>query len=194
MNIFVQVLNYFTIQEVFLATIIYFGGYALAPTVCYKNIRLLTGYPLWVQSRLEHFLKKNKSNWQLFAVLLLTNCLPLLLVLFSALIPVVPFVLAGWLGLKLGIIAYKTLEGEMFFSSLINPVAIFELPAFFITLALAFNFNLQQLGVVSPYVVAQVTFGQHLAGFLLLAVPLLSFSSLLELLVVRLNQKAEQDQ
>jgi len=172
------------------SALLFFIGYALAPTVYYKEINWLVKYPMWIVNWLDSFAKKNWKPVFLFGFLFALNTLSLMIDLLSAIVPVLPFIFAIWTGLNIGIVTYHTLEGHYYFTALFNPVAFFELPAAFITFAMAFQYNLSNLGITSISKVTwqDISFQRYLFLFLVIVLPILLMAGIIETYLIHISR------
>jgi len=179
--------------QIFIFSIlIFFIGYGLAPTAYYKNINWLIAYPMWLSGKLEHLSKKSWNPYLLFLFLLSVNSVSLFLTLLSGLLPILPFAFAAWTGLNIGVVTYHTLKGQLFYTALINPVAMFELPAAFLTFTMAFQNNLSLLNI-TIIEITPATFGAYINLFFWLVIPLLILAGILETFLIIYARKFEND-
>lgn len=176
-----------------ISVLIFFLGYALAPTACYKKINVLTVYPLWLAKKMEELSQKTWNPFVLFFFLLSMNSLSLFLSLLSGLVPILPFLFAVLTGLNLGVVTYHTFKGQYYYAALLNPVAFFELPAAFLTFTLAIQFNLMLLPQ-SVITIPMHSFQTYLNIFVLVVIPLLLIAGILETLLIIYAQKMETDE
>lgn len=178
--------------------LVFFIGYGLAPTAYYKKINWLIAYPMWLSERLERLSKKSWNPYLLFLFLLSVNSISLFLTLLSGLLPILPFLFAAWTGLNIGVVTYHTLKGQLFYTALINPVAMFELPAAFLTFTMAFQYNLSLLNA-TIIEITSATFNNYINLFFSLVVPLLMIAGILETFLIiyarkfENNDKSEED-
>lgn len=185
-------LNLINIQ-IFLSSILFFFiGYALAPTAYYKKVTWLTAYPLWIARKLEAWSKKKWNGYVLFLFLFALNSLSLTINFLSGWAPLLPAVFAVWTGLNVGLVTYHTLKGHFYFASLLNPVALFELPAAFISFTLAIQFNLSRLSLHVIDLPA-VGFGVYMNLFLITVIPLLIISGIIEAAFIIWTQKINDE-
>ncbi|MBN1406966.1 MAG: hypothetical protein JW956_04220, partial [Calditrichaceae bacterium] len=70
-------LDLINLQVFFISILVFFVGYAFAPTAYFKNIKWLTTYPLWISNKLERLAKINWNPIILFLFLLLLNSISL---------------------------------------------------------------------------------------------------------------------
>ena len=109
--------------------ILFFIGYSFAPTAYFKKIKWLLWYPFLIISLIDKYFKKDMAAPIIFLVLLFLNSLSLFVNLLSAYGVILPFIFCIYLGLNIGIVMYHSLDGKYYYLSLFNPVALFELPA-----------------------------------------------------------------
>jgi hypothetical protein len=185
---FLSALELVNIQVFIFSALIFMIGYALAPTVNYKKINWLMVFPLWMEALLEKIIEKKWNSFIMFLLILLLNSISLLFDLFSGVLLFVPLLMALWMGLNIGIITYKMLNGHFFYSALFNPVSLFELPAAFITLTFAFQLNLAAINS-SLISLENVSFSLYFNAFLTLVIPLIALSALIETIALQLNKK-----
>jgi hypothetical protein len=185
---FISSLKLINLQVFLFSALVFMVGYALAPTVHYKNIKWLTAYPLWMEKVLEKLLGKKWNSILMFLFIFILNLLSLFIDLLSGLVLFVPLIMALWMGLNIGIITYNMLNGRFFYSALFNPVSMFELPAAFIALSLAFQLNLASLGsTLIP--IEKISFSLYFNAFLSLVVPLLALSGIIETFALHISKK-----
>lgn len=164
-------------------------GYTLAPLIYHKEIRWLLAFPLWVAAKLEKWSQKQISFPVLLVFIFTVNSLSLLADFYSGKITGLPLVFAIWTGINIGVVTFHTLKGKFYFSALFNPVALLELPAVFITFALALRMNL--LGL-DPTIFAPLPFEQSLNTFTRLVLPLLGLAAVIEAALIRLAQRFQE--
>ena len=187
-DLFFSTLKLINLQVFLFSALIFMLGYALAPTVHYKNIKWLMAYPLWMENALEKLLGKKLNTLLMFFFIFVLNFLSLLLDFLSGFVIFVPLIMALWMGLNIWIITYNMLNGRFFYSALFNPVSLFELPAAFIALSLAFQLNLASLG--SSFIPTEnISFSLYFKAFLSLVVPLLVISGIIETIVLHISKK-----
>jgi hypothetical protein len=163
-------------------------GYALAPTVHFKQIKWLLAYPLWVEKILEKILGEKWNSVFMFLFIFSLNVLSLFIDLLSGLVLFIPLIMALWMGLNIGIVTYNMLKGQFFYSALFNPVTLFELPAAFIALTLAFQLNLASLNT-TIIVLNDVSFSLYFNTFIILVIPLLILSGIIETIALHVSKK-----
>jgi uncharacterized membrane protein SpoIIM required for sporulation len=178
-----------------LSALLFFLGYALAPTAYYKNIRWLVSYPMWIVKKLDVLSKKAWNPVFLFIFLFSMNSFSLLVDLLSAVIPLLPFLFAIWTGINIGVVTYHTLEGNFYYTALINPVAFFELPAAFLTFSMAIQYNLSNLGITSLSGInwRDVAFERYVFLFIIAVLPILLMAGIIETYLIHMSKKMEGD-
>jgi len=183
-------LNLLDLRIFLSSALFFFIGYALAPTAYYKKISWLTAYPLWIANKLEKIMEHNWKPVLLFLFIFLVNSFSLTIDFLSCLAPFLPPLFAVWTGFNIGIISYHTLGGPFYYASLLNPVALLELPAAFVTFTLAIQYNLQLFSIRLSSVPSPV-FSVYLKNYLLLVLPLLLLAGLLESWLIKMSKKME---
>ena len=180
------------LQVFIISILVFFVGYTFAPTAYYKNIRWLTAYPLWVSKKLEKLTKINWNPVVLFFFLLIINSISLFAGLLSGLAPILPVLYALSVGFNIGVITYHNLKGKLYYAALLNPVALFELPAAFIVFTMAFQYNLQiiNLNILNIH---PATFQEYINVFLYLVIPLLTIASIVETTLIIISKKINPD-
>jgi hypothetical protein len=181
----IAVLN---LQVFFVSILVFFIGYTLAPTAYFKNIKWLIAYPLWISKKLERLTKIKWSPVYLFAFLLIVNSISLFAALLTGLAPILPLLYTISVGFNIGIITYHNLKGKLYYVALLNPIALFELPAAFIVFTMAFQYNLQLLNLKVLYT-ETTPFAEYLNIFLFLIIPLLAIASIIETTLIIISQK-----
>ncbi len=177
--------------KIFLISILFFLiGYALAPWAYARQVRILTAYPLWIAVKLEKWVDKKWPGAVMFLFIFSLNTLSLTIDLFSGMIPILPFLFAVWTGLNIGVVSFHTLKGHFYYASLINPVALIELPAAFLTFTMAIQYNLRMLNIPSA---PEVSFIIYWGLFLKYVLPLLFIAAIIETAIIRLMKKEVQD-
>jgi hypothetical protein len=177
------------------SALLFFLGYALAPTAYYKNIGWLLAYPMWIVKKMDLLSKKTWKPITLFAFLFSMNSLSLFIDLASAVVPLLPFVFAIWTGMNIGVVTYHTLNGEFYYTALMNPVAIFELPAAFLTFSMAIQYNLAAMGITSVLGITWkgAGFERYLILFLVAVLPILLMAGIIETYLIHTAKKLEEN-
>lgn len=179
--------------KIFFASIlVFFIGYTFAPTAYFKNINWLTVYPLWISKKLERLAKVNWNPIFLFFFLLIINTLSLFTALLTGLAPILPVFYAMGVGFNIGVITYHNLKGKLYYTALLNPVALFELPAAFIAFTMSFQYNFQILNIKIPSIKV-ASFNEYLNVFLFVVVPLLTLASIVETTLIIISRKIKID-
>ncbi len=180
--------------QIFLFSIIlFFIGYAFAPTVYFKKIKLLAAYPQWIIKKMDIIIKKDWKASSLFIFLLSVNSFSLFVNLLSGFIPGLPILFAVLTGINIGYITYHTLEGRFYYAALINPVALFELPAAFISFTLAMQYNLR-LTNLQLFELPEIGFSGYLNLFIIAVIPLLLISGIIETFLIIISQKIRDEE
>ena len=135
-------LRILNIQIFILSILLFFIGYAFAPTAYYKKIKWLTAYPFFIIHLMDRYFKKDWHPIKIFSVIFFINSVSLFTNLLSGWVIFLPYLLIIYLGLNIGVIMYHTLEGRYYYASLFNPVSLLELPAAWISISMAIQFSL----------------------------------------------------
>lgn len=177
------------LQLVFAGMVFFFSGYAAAPWVYHKKIKWLLAFPLWMAAKLEIWSRKKVNHFGLFLFIFGLNSISLTLDLLSGYIVFLPVLFAAWSGLNIGVVTFHSFKGEFYFAALMNPVALIELPAVFITFALALSYNLQQLQWSgTEYDWKAETYWHSYLGIVF---PLLFIAAIIETVLIHWAQKME---
>ena len=177
------------------SALLFFIGYALAPTIYYKEINWLLKYPLWIIKWMDQLSKQKWKPIYLFIFLFIINAFSLFVDLISAFIPILPFIFAIWTGINIGVVTYHTLEGSFYYAALLNPVAFFELPAAFLTFCMAFQYNFSKMGISTISMVEwkDIAFEHYLFLFLIVVLPVLFIAGIIETYLIHFSNKFGND-
>jgi uncharacterized membrane protein SpoIIM required for sporulation len=179
------------LQTIILAALLFFIGYVLAPTVYYKKVKWLTAYPFFIIHLMDKYFKKDWPALTIFIVIFCLNSISLFINLLSGWGIFLPFILIIYTGLNIGIVMYHTLEGKFYYASLLNPVAILELPAAWISVAMGIQFGLNRISSLSLY--ETISFSKYVDYFLYTVVPLLFLAAIIETVLIIVARKQEAD-
>jgi hypothetical protein len=179
---FLEVFQVINTQIFIVSVLLFFIGYAIAPTAYYKKIKWLTAYPFYIIKLMDQFFKKQHHPLKVFIILFSLNVTSLLLNLLSAWGIILPFIFILYMGLNIGIVMYHTLEGRFYYLGLLNPVAILELPAAWLSITMAVQFSMIHFFHVTYLPV--VEFFLYLKYFLFTVVPLLLIAGILETILI----------
>ncbi len=180
--------------RIFLFSILlFFVGYTIAPFIYFRQIKILLAYPMWIARKLDKIAAKNWHPVLLFVFIFSVNLVSLFVDLISGYVPTLPFIFAVWTGLNIGVVTYHTLEGKFYFVSLLNPVALFELPAAFIAFSLALEYNCHLLNC-TVFEQQITSFLPYLHSFVILVIPLLVLAGIIETFAIRLAHRVEEEQ
>jgi hypothetical protein len=179
---FLEVFQVINTQIFIVSVLLFFIGYAIAPTAYYKKIKWLTAYPFYIIKLMNQFFKKQHHPLKVFIILFSLNVTSLLLNLLSAWGIILPFIFILYMGLNIGIVMYHTLEGRFYYLGLLNPVAILELPAAWLSITMAVQFSMIHFFHVTYLPV--VEFFLYLKYFLFTVVPLLLIAGILETILI----------
>ncbi len=188
---FLAVFHILNFQVVLLAALLFFIGYVLAPTAHYKKIKWLTAYPFFIIHIMDKYFKKEWPALVIFIVILSLNGFSLFLNLLSGWVIILPFLLIIYTGLNIGVVMYHTLEGRFYYASLLNPVAMLELPAAWISIAMAIQFSLNRISGLEFF--ADISFNQYIVYFFYTIIPLLILSAIIETILIMVARKHESE-
>jgi len=174
----------------------FFIGYLTAPIIYKNNIKFLQAYPIWLTTKLKRLLNTKLKFHKLFAMIFSFNSLSLFLILISELIPFLPTILILWLGINLGISILHISGKKSYFLVLINPVALLEILATFITGYISIKFSilnfLRKLSKSNDNLfslISNLTFRSTLKIFLHYTIPILFTAAVVETTVIILTVK-----
>ena len=192
-DIISEVLRQINTQIFFMTVLLFFIGYAFAPTAYYKNIRWLTAYPLFVVRVTDKFLEKPHHPLKIFLIIMLLNTASLFFNLVSGWGIILPYLFCVYMGINVGVIMYHTLQGEFYYLGLINPVTLIELPAAWLSISMAVQFNLTHFWGVTT--LPQIAFPRYIHYFLATVIPMLLIAGIIETILIKFSeiQKKNQD-
>ena len=181
-----QIIN----TQIFLLSILlFFIGYAFAPTAYYKKIKWLTAYPFFIIGLIDKHFNKDWHPAKIFLAIISLNTLSLFLNLISAYGIILPFIFSIYLGINLGIVMYHSLEGKHYFLSLLNPIAIIELPAAWLSFTMAIQFSATHYFGIEG--IAAIEFIQYMNYFFVLVIPLLLIAAVIETGLIVIAKKID---
>ncbi len=184
---FLEVFQIINTQIFIISVLLFFIGYAIAPTAYYKKIKWLTAYPFYIIKLMDRFFKKKHHSLKVFIILFSLNVTSLWLNLLSAWGIILPFIFVLYMGLNIGIVMYHSLEGRFYYLGLLNPVAILELPAAWLSITMAVQFSMIRFFHVTYLPV--VEFSHYMKYFLFTVVPLLLIAGILETILIAVAVK-----
>lgn len=175
-----------------LSALLFGLGTALAFPVFKRQVQPLLFYPLWVWKLLEKYLVPLRRFWHLFLVIFGINSFSLFVNLLSGFGVLLPLVFAMLLGIHVGVIALKIAGGESFTALFINPVALFELPASWISLSLGMKLG-YHLYKNPDWGEGWSHFLTYLETYVLIILPLLFIAGLIEAGMIRAMGRRFED-
>jgi hypothetical protein len=184
---FLEIFKVINIQIFIISILLFFIGYVFAPTAYFKKIKWLTIYPFYIIKLMDVFVKKKHHPIKIFLIIVLLNTFSLFINLISAWGILLPFVVIIYMGINIGVVMYQSLEGKFYYLSLLNPVALLELPAAWLSITMAIQFSLQHFLNLS--FLPEITFGQYLAFFLYTIIPLLILAGIIETVLIVKEEK-----
>ena len=188
-NAFFEVFHIINLQVYLFSILLFFTGYALAPTAYYKKIKLLTAYPLFIINLIDKHFNNDWHPLKIFVVIVLLNSISLFLNLLSAYGIILPVIFSIYLGINLGVVMYHSLHGKHYYLSLLNPVALIELPAAWLSFSMALQFSATNYFNISGLL--QVTFSQYTFYFIITVLPILIIAAIIETALIVFAKKFE---
>jgi hypothetical protein len=188
---FLEVFGVLNAQVILLAILLFFIGYALAPTAYFKNIKWLTAYPFFIIHLMDKYFKKEWPPTLIFIVIFFLNTFSLFANLLSGWGIILPYIFIVYLGINIGVIMYHTMEGKFYYASLLNPVALLELPAAWLSIAMAIQFSLEHYFSIGWF--EHENFGTYIQYFGQTIIPILILSALIETILIMMARKYEQN-
>ena len=117
------------------------------------------------------------------------NSLSLFFNLISAYGIILPIIFSIYLGINLGVVMYHSLNGKHYYLGLLNPVALIELPAAWLSFSMAIQFSATNYFKMTGF--TQVTFNQYIYYFLVTVLPLLIIAGIIETALIIVAKKME---
>jgi uncharacterized membrane protein SpoIIM required for sporulation len=191
-DLFVAVFRIIDLQIFIISALLFFIGYAAAPTAYYKNIRWLTSYPFFVIKLMDRFFKTNRPAILIFTILFTLNSISLFVNLLSAWGVILPYLFVIYMGINIGVVIYHSLEGRHYYLGLINPVALIELLAAWLSISMSIQFSLTHF-FDSPHL-PQLEFSQYLTYFVYTILPLLFVAGIIETILIVMTGKTKGDE
>jgi hypothetical protein len=179
---FLELFNHINIQLFIISALLFFIGYAIAPTAYFKKIKWLTVYPFYIIKLMDAFFQKKHHPIKIFLILFSLNSFSLFLNLLSAWGILMPFLFVVYMGINIGVVIYHSLEGKYYYIGLINPVALIELPAAWLSITMAIQFSLKHFLKLS--FLPEVSFGQYVNYFFYTIIPLLILAGIIETILI----------
>lgn len=184
---FIEVFKAINLQIFIISALLFFVGYAFAPTAYYKKIKWLTVYPFYIIKLMDAFFQKKYRPMKIFLILFLLNSSSLFINLLSAWGIVLPFLFMIYMGINIGVVMYHTLEGKFYYLGLINPVALIELPAAWLSITMAIQFSLYHYFGLSW--LPELNFGNYVTYFFNTIIPLLLLAGIIETIMIVKGEK-----
>ena len=182
-----QVIN----GQIFIVSILlFFVGYAIAPTAYYKKIKWLTVYPFFIIKLMDAFMQKKHHAFKFFFIIFFLNSISLFLNLVSAWGVLLPFIFILYMGVNIGVVMYHSLEGKFYYVGLLNPVAILELPAAWLSITMAIQFSLKNFMQAS--FLPAISFAKYVDYFLYTIIPLLIIAAIIETIMIVKGEKGSK--
>jgi hypothetical protein len=179
---FLEIFKVLNPQIFIISILLFFTGYAIAPTAYFKKINWLTVYPFFLIKLMDKFFVNKHHPVKIFLIIFSLNTFSLFLNLLSAWGVILPFIFILYLGINIGVVIYHSLEGKFYYAGLINPVAILELPAAWLSITMAIQFSLHHF--FGSTFVPTIGFGQYLIYFVNTIIPLLFLAGIIETVLI----------
>ncbi|WGI16692.1 stage II sporulation protein M [Methanonatronarchaeum sp. AMET-Sl] len=163
------------------SALIFLVGYVFAYPVWRWNINVLIKYPVWVWGWVKRKIGPQDHWFKIFVFIFVFNSFSLLVNFLSGFLVVLPFVLAFFLGLHLGVISMKEFGEISFAMMFLNPVAWLELPASWISFAIGIDLGLEIFREgfnLNPFI-------ELLPVFILIVIPFLLMAASLETALIK---------
>jgi uncharacterized membrane protein SpoIIM required for sporulation len=181
---FLAVFYVINTQIFIISVLLFFIGYVLAPTIYFKKVKWLTAYPFYIIKLMDLFFKKKHHPLKVFFILFGLNTFSLSLNLISAWGVFLPYLMVIYMGMNIGVVMYHVLEGHFYYLGLFNPVALLELPAAWLSIAMAIQFSLTHF--FGKTGLEHISFDQYVIYFMSTVIPLLLVAGIIEtILIVR---------
>jgi uncharacterized membrane protein SpoIIM required for sporulation len=188
---FIEGLSIINYQVFLFSILLFFIGYTLAPSAYYKKIKWLIVYPFFIINLIDKHFNKDWHPIKIFIVIVLLNSISLFLNLISAYGVILPVIFSIYLGLNLGVVMYHTLEGKHYYLSLLNPVTLIELPAAWLSFAMAIQFSASNYFSISG--IDSATFNQYAYYFIITVLPLLIAAGIIETTLIMVAKNFEKN-
>jgi hypothetical protein len=169
------------------AAALFFSGVFFAPIAVEKELGLLLWYPLWIWRMIKRYVDPGTPFSRLWALIFSLNSLSLFCNLVSGLFIVLPPLFSFLLGTHIAVICLKEMGKVRLFALILNPVAVFELPAAWISLSL--GMSLGRGLYLKGYGTVLSLFEHHLMGYFLVVLPLLAIAGFIEVSLIKALRK-----
>ena len=147
----------------------------------------MTAYPFFIIKLMEAFFKKKQHPLKIFFIIFFLNTFSLFGNLISAWGIFLPFIVIIYMGLNIGVVMYHSLKGKFYYLGLVNPVAMIELPAAWLSTTMAMQFSLQYFMKAS--FLPAIGFVQYMNYFLHTIIPMLLLSGIIETILIVKSEK-----
>ena len=184
---FLEVFKIINLQIFTLSALLFFIGYAIAPTAYFKKIKWLTLYPFYIIKLMDAFIQKKHHPIKIFLIIVFLNTFSLMMNVLSAWGAVLPYFVIIYMGINIGVVMYHSLEGRFYYLSLFNPVALLELPAAWLSITMAIQFSLKYFLKVSY--LPEISFGTYMIYFFYTIIPILILAGIIETIMIVIGEK-----
>lgn len=189
---FLEVFKIINLQIFIISALLFFIGYAIAPTAYFKKIKWLTLYPFYIIKLMDTFIQKKHHPIKIFLIIVFLNTFSLMMNVLSAWGAVLPYFVIIYMGINIGVVMYHSLEGRFYYLSLFNPVALLELPAAWLSITMAIQFSLKYFLKVSY--LPEISFGTYMIYFFYTIIPILILAGIIETIMIVIGEKYNKTQ
>ncbi len=179
-------------QLILLSAILFMLGLLLTDFVLERNFRWLIAYPVWIYKKIENWMDRFSNRFLIFLFIVVFNMINLFFGFISGFLVIAPFILAVWTGLNIGIVMRQSIGEGGFWLIFLNPVALFELPAAWISLSLGIEMGMDYL-IGRPYQTLILVFHEKYWIFVWLVIPLLVIAGVIESAMIHYLKKQLHD-
>ncbi|MBW2058488.1 MAG: stage II sporulation protein M [Deltaproteobacteria bacterium] len=166
------------------AALLFFGGLLCSPLVVEKQIRPLLVYPRWLWRRIQGWVHPGTPFLKMVALIFLLNAASLLVNIVSGMSGVLPFLFGFLIGLNVGVIVVEETGTWSLLGLVLNPVALLEFPATWISLSEGMELGLSVLGRFS-FSGSLAVLDKGLTVYLALILPLLLVAAFTEVALIK---------
>jgi len=184
---FLELFKVINAQIFIISILLFFVGYAIAPTAYFKKIKWLTAYPFFIIKLMDAFFEKKHHPLKIFFIIFFLNIVSLFFNLISAWGILLPFLFIVYMGINIGVVMYHSLEGKFYYVSLLNPVALIELPAAWLSITMAIQFSLQNFMKIS--FLPTISFTHYIDYFVATIIPMLFIAGIIETILIVKGKK-----
>ena len=167
-----------------IAAVLFILGIVVAPQVLNRDIQFLIKFPAYVFKTLIRYIEQESKTFSLFILIFSFNTFSLFLDFLSGWGFQLPFIFAFLTGLNIAIIAFKLGGYSGILALIMNPVALLELPAAWLSLAWGIKLG-QAVRLYGYSEKTFIVFQQGVDTFVFLVIPLLAIAAILEAVLIQ---------